>query len=66
MPPSVGDFQGSPQRGSVSADWAEQGGGHRRMREASFARARARVEDTVVVRVDRDDFVHFQHGHPVH
>lgn len=60
----VGDLQGSPGRGRGSVPG--QRGDDRRMREASPVRARARAQDTVVVRVDRDGSIHFQHGHPVH
>lgn len=65
LPSSVGGLQGTRRRGPISSRF-EQERNNQRMREASLVRERARAQDTVVVCVDRDDFVHFQHGYPVH
>lgn len=64
MPPFVRDLRKSPWYRSL--DQIKQSGDDRPVREASPACARARAQDTVALRVDRDDFVHFQLSHPVY
>lgn len=56
---SVEDLQGSRRSNRLGHD-------DQRVRETSLIRTRDRAQDTVVVCVDRDDFIRFQHGHPVH
>lgn len=64
----VGDFQRWKfWHGTVSNLCLErQTRDDRRVCETSSAGARDRAQNTVVVFVDCDDFIYFQHDHPVH
>jgi len=60
---SVQNLQGSPE--AVPNRYGQRHD-NQRVRETSVIRTRDRAQDTIVVCVDCDDFIHFQHGDSVH